>query len=658
MEKDKDMSKDDRVTPDTAVNETAVNEPINQPDKKTEQEPEENAPVAAEEHLSEEVQQAPEAESTSAKEGEPVPEEEQESEAGHDQEDERQVDFSSLSKTELLEELKNQYRKGDFLKSDSVFQELKSAYDEIFEKEKEEALQGFIKDGGTVDDFLYRKSEEDREFFNVFGEFKDKKTATLRDLEEQKDSNLVARNRILDQLRELVDGEETTDSIGTIKKIQADWKSIGPVPGNQNRNIWASYNALMDRFYDNRSIYFELKELDRKKNLESKLELCEKAEALDAVEDLKEAIKLLNDFHEEFKHIGPVPREEQENVWQRFKAASDAVYAKRKDYYDSQKEVFKQNLELKEGLIEKLEAFRDFKGERIREWNAKTKEILDIQKQWEAIGQVPREKGKSVNRAFWGLFKRFFHNKSLFFKQLDELRAANKVKAEDLISKAEAEADSTDWQSSANILINLQQEWKKIGPIPEKVRDDLYRRFKTACDTFFENRRQANKETTKEFDDNLKLKEEICENILAETGSEDGVSVERLEAHIDEFNKIGFVPRRNIKDIAAKFKASVEAYVEKLGMEGTELEDFLFRLNLNKIQSDPDGTRVLNKKEHGIRKQISDLENNITLWKNNLEFFASSKTADKLKDQFEDKIEKAEGEVEKLKKKLSIIREF
>ena len=468
---------------------------------------------------------------------------------------------------------------------------------------------------------------------------------------------MVARNQILDQLRELVDGEETTDSITTIKKIQADWKSIGPVPGNQNKNIWASYNALMDRFYDNRSIYFELKELDRKKNLESKLELCEKAEALSEVEDLKEAIKLLNDFHEEFKHTGPVPREEQENVWQRFKAASDAVYARRKDYYDGQKEVFKQNLDLKEGLIKKLEAFQDFKGERIRDWNMKTKEILDIQKQWEAIGQVPREKGKNVNRAFWGLFKRFFHNKSLFFKQLDDLRAANKIKAEDLISKAEAESNSTDWQSSANILINLQQEWKKIGPIPEKVRDDLYRRFKSACDTFFENRRQVNKEATKEFDDNLKLKEEICGNILAEKNA-DEVSVEKLEAHIDEYNKIGCVPRRSIKEIAAKFKGAVESYVEKLGMEGADLEDFLFRLNLNKIQSDPDGTRVLNKKEHGIRKQISDLENNITLWKNNLEFFASSKTADKLKDQFEDKIEKAEQEVEKLKKKLSIIREF
>ena len=671
MEKDKDMSKDDKVTPETAVNETAVNEPITQTENPTEQVPKDGEHGGETDHTSEEgkqvpegapsseaVKQVPETDGSSVEE-EHMPETEEEvgGDEGQDHDSAAHQDFSSFSKKELLEELKSQYKKGDFLKSDSVVQELKSAYDEIFEKEKEEALQGFIKDGGAVDDFLYRKSEEDKEFFSVFGEFKDKKTATLRGLEEQKDNNLVARNQILDQLRELVDGEETTDSISTIKKIQADWKSIGAVPGNHNRNIWASYNALMDRFYDNRSIYFELKELDRKKNLESKLELCEKAEALSEVDDLKGAIKLLNDFHEEFKHIGPVPREEQENVWQRFKAASDAVYARRKDYYDSQKEVFKQNLDLKEGLIKKLEAFQDFKGERIRDWNMKTKEILDIQKQWEAIGQVPREKGKSINRAFWGLFKRFFYDKSLFFKQLDDLRATNKVKAEELIAKAEAESTSTDWQSSANILINLQQEWKKIGPIPEKVRDDLYRRFKSACDAFFENRRQANKEATKEFDDNLKLKEEICGNILAETNA-DEVSIEKLETHIDEYNKVGFVPRRSIKEIAAKFKGAVEAYVEKLGMEGSDLENFLFRLNLNKIQSDPDGTRVLNKKEHGIRKQISDLENNITLWKNNLEFFASSKTADKLKDQFEGKIEKAEQEVEKLKKKLSIIREF
>ncbi len=183
--------------------------------------------------------------------------------------------------------------------------------------------------------------------------------------------------------------------------------------------------------------------------------------------------------------------------------------------------------------------------------------------------------------------------------------------------------ESTDWQNSANILIRLQQEWKKVGPTPEKVRDDLYKRFKKACDTFFESRRQANKEASREFDENLAQKVAICEKITTETKGKE-LSIEKLEGLIEEYNKIGFVPRRSIKEIASKFNHAVEAYVDKLGVEGVDLDDFLFRLNLNKIQADPNGTRVLNKKEHGIRKQISDLENNITLWKNNLEFFASS----------------------------------
>src|SRR5690606_22168765 len=154
--------------------------------------------------------------------------------------------------------------------------------------------------------------------------------------------------------------------------------SIGPVPPSQNRSLWASFNALMDRFYDNRSIYFELKELDRKKNLESKLELVEKAEALKEVKDLKNAIKALNDLHEEFKHIGPVPRDDQEALWQKFKGASDAVYDRRKDFYEGQKEVYQANQDQKEVLIEALKPFADFKADRIRDWNSKTKEVLEI----------------------------------------------------------------------------------------------------------------------------------------------------------------------------------------------------------------------------------------------------------------------------------------
>lgn len=611
MENDKDMSKEDKVTQELAEKEVVAGQLEHNTDP-TEEEQEQEVPS---------------------------------------------VDFSTFSKNRLLEELKDQVKTGDFLKTDSIVTELKSFYDEIFEKEKEEALKSFTAEGGSVDDFQYRRSDEDKEFFKIFSDFKGKRALVLKEVEQSKDKNLFAKTQILDRLRDIVDGEETTDSISTIKKIQEEWKSIGPVPASQNKNVWASFNALMDRFYDNRSIYFELKELDRKKNLEGKLELCAKAEQLQEVEDLQEAIRLLNDLHEEFKYIGPVPREEQEKVWKRFKAASDAVYSRRKDFYEDQKEVFQRNLEIKEGLIKKLEEYKDFKADRIRDWNSKTKEVLDIQKQWEAVGAVPKENGKEINRAFWGLFKSFFHNKNIFFKELDDLRIANKEKAEAIIATAEAQVESTDWQSSSNILIKLQDEWKHLGPTPEKVRNELYHRFKTACDTFFENRRQANKEATQEYEENLALKTAVCEKITMASKGDD-LSPENLEELIKEYNAIGFVPRKSIKEIGAKFNQAVEAYIDRMGADGVDLDDFLFRLDLNKIQADANGTRVLNKKEHGIRKQIADLENNISLWKNNLEFFASSKTADKLKGQFDEKIEKAEMEVEKLKKRLAIIREF
>ncbi|SMD45032.1 protein of unknown function [Aquiflexum balticum DSM 16537] len=580
---------------------------------------------------------------------------ESDSELEHEIED--HIDYSNFSKKQLLSSLKEILSTGDFLKDDGSINEIKNHFDEIFNQEKEDALNDFVKNGGVADDFEYRPSDEDKAIFIALNELRDRKSDFFREQEKKKEKNLFAKNQILDRLRDLVDGEETTHSINTIKQIQDEWKSIGPVPGSQNRNLWASFNALMDRFYDNRSIYFELKELDRKKNLEHKLEICEKAEALFNVPDLKEAIKSLNDLHEEFKHIGPVPRDEQENLWNKFKTASDAVYSRRKEFYESQKGTLKENLDKKVLLIQKLETFKDFKGSKIKEWNSKTKEVLAIQKEWEAIGAVPRENGKEINKQFWGFFKNFFQNKNHFFKELDEIRLNNKIKAEELIEKAISLQESTDWQQTASQMISLQQEWKKIGPTPEKVRDELYQRFKNACDAFFENRRNSTKQVNKEFDENLKIKEAICKKIL-EGAKAASPTESDLESFIAEFNSVGFVPRKNMKEILAKFNEAVDAYVKKLGIEGTDKEEFLFKLNLNKLQADPNSNRVLNKKEHGIRKQISDLENNITLWKNNLEFFAASKTADKLKDQFDEKIRKAETEVEKLKKRLTIIREF
>lgn len=572
-------------------------------------------------------------------------------------EHEDEIDLSVMSKVELLTLLKSKVKGEKPQRVDKLVHDIKAAFDEFTNKEKEEALEKFKAEGGTEDDFDFRPSEEEKEFNVHYYEFKKQLNTLRKEAEQQKESNLQAKTDLLDKLRELVDGEETTLSMSAIKSIQEEWKSIGAVPSSQNRSLWASYNALMDRFYDNRSIYFELKELDRKKNLESKLELVEKAEGLKDVKDLKAAIKMLNELHEEFKHIGPVPRDEQESLWQKFKAASDAVYDRRKDFYEGQKEVFKENQEKKEALIASLSDYVEFKASRIRDWNNKTKEILEIQKAWEKIGPVPRESGKEINKSFWAAFKQFFHNKNLFFRELDEVRAANQTKAEELIAKAEELKDNTDWQNTANALVKLQQDWKKLGPTPEKSRDALYRQFKSACDFFFENRRNANKQSNAEFEENLVKKQELCKKIT-EAASKEEVSEEELTALVGEFNEIGFVPRKAMKEIQSTFKEAVDAYLEKLDPQGEGREDFLFRLNLNRIQSDPNAVKTLNKKEHGIRKQITELENNITLWKNNLEFFASSRTADKLKDQFDVKIQKAEEEIQKLKSKLSILREF
>jgi hypothetical protein len=575
-----------------------------------------------------------------------------------EEEEQVAIDLSGLSKLQLFNLLQEKVSQGVAIKLDKVVFEIKAAFDELTYKEREVALQTYLDEGGTADDFAFRGSDIDREFNSLVSNFRNQLNSLRKEAERQKEKNLVAKTELLNKLRELVDGEETTLSMAAVKAIQEAWKAIGPVPVAQSKNLWASFNALMDRFYDNRSIYFELKELDRKKNLEAKLELCEKAEALKDVVDLKEAIRQLNELHEEFKHLGPVPREEQEQIWQRFKAASDVIYDRRKEFFDGQKEVIKKNLVEKEALIVLLTPFGQYKADRIKDWNTKTKEILEIQKAWEKIGAIPKEAGKDINKAFWTLFKQFFHNKNLFFKELDEVRALNQKKAEELIAQAEELKDNTNWQATANQLVKLQQEWKKLGPTPEKNRDALYKRFKEACDAFFENRRNSSKESSSEFDANLAKKQAIIAQIIELTKKGEGLDEAQLSALVSEFNATGFVPRKNIKEIQVKFKEAVDAYLEKLGAKGGDKEDFLFRLNLNRIQGDPNSVKTLNKKEHGIRKQITELENSITLWRNNLEFFAASKTADKLRDQFEIKIQKAEEEIEKLKKKLSILKEF
>jgi hypothetical protein len=583
---------------------------------------------------------------------------EAETDSEEDQEDEDEQeelpDYSSYSKEQLVEAIKEISKSDDFKKVDRIMNELKPVYDEIYEAEKKEALDKFVADGGEEADFAMKHDELNDRFDANYQLYKDRRRKHYKELEHKKDENLKTKIELLDKLRDLVDAEETITGLNVIKEIQKEWKAIGPVPGNQSKTLWANYNALLDRYYDQRSILFELKELDRKKNLEAKIELCVKAEELSQSEDVPYAIKHLNDLHDEYKHIGPVPKEEQEPLWQRFKAASDAIYDKRKEFVKNLKESQTDNLEKKEQIIASLEPFLEFDSDKIKEWNSKTKEILAIQKSWEATGQVPKENAKEINKNFWKNFKQFFANKHEFFKRLDGMRETNLKKKQEFVAKALELSESTEWNKTADQLKGLQRQWKEVGPVPEKFRESIYKEFKAACDKFFENKRAGSKDAQKEFADNLKAKQDIISQI---NGLEPG-DLEQLEAYEQAYGKIGFVPRESIQKVKEDFSRAVQDFIDRSEdvLNDEQREKVKLMAQITKIMSGPNSDRKLNQKENSLRKKIGDLQNDIVTWKNNMEFFASSKTADKLKKEFEEKIEEAEKEIALLKKQLRIVR--
>lgn len=580
---------------------------------------------------------------------------EKEEDDDHEDED-QQVDYSNYSKKQLVEVLAALTKEDNINKIERVLKEVKPHYDELRNAEREKALEKFIAEGGDEADFAYKPDELDIKFDADYGLLKERRSKHFASIEKQKDDNLAAKNQLLEQLRKLVDDEETTASLDELKKIQSDWKKIGQVPAGQVKTLWANYNALLDRFYDNRSIYFELKELDRKKNLEAKLELCERAEKLQEETNLKNAIKELNELHEEFRHIGPVPQEDQEALWQRFKAASDALYDRRREFIDKLKQELHENMLAKKALGDEVQTFLTFDSDRINEWNEKTKEILELQKKWEAIGGLPKDKAKAINKHFWGGFKGFFANKNAFFKKLEGQREENLKKKEALVQQAEELKDSQDWDKTAEALKKLQAEWRTIGPVPEKFRNSIFAQFKKACDHFFEQKRAKNKEANKEFEENLAKKKAICEAIekLAEEKSSD---VDKLEVLFDEYQGIGFVPRSAIKSIQNRFNDAVNKFLEGAEELGEEQKhNIKLTIKFSKLKNSPNANRKLHQKEGEIRKHISNLENDIVLWKNNLEFFANSKTADKLKEDFDIKIKKAKEELEELREQLHVIR--
>lgn len=582
-------------------------------------------------------------------------------EAGSDETDhldahEEHPDYTTFTKKDFVELLKTLSGENDFKKVDFILREVKPIYDELRDKEKGEALKVFVEGGGNADDFEYRGSDLDNAFDANYRLIRDRRNQFNKNQEEQKNDNLRRKNELLEQLRLLVDSEDSDQSFNTFKEIQKKWKDIGQVPNAQVKPLWASYTALVDRFYDHRSIYFELKELDRKKNLEAKVELCVRAENLLKVEKLKDAVRELNELHNEFKHIGPVPKEEKDAVWQRFKAASDAIYAKRDAFLDQLNKEQVKNLDEKLRIAEEVAAFANFETDRIKEWNQKTQEILAIQKKWEGIGAVTRSKAKEVNKKFWSAFKAFFSKKNVFFRKLDEEREKNLQAKREIIRQAHELKESHDWDKTANALKELQKNWKDIGPVPEKIREKVFQEFKEACDFFFGQRRSQFEKVENEQEVNLQQKDALCQELETLTAARTGTP-EQLQSIVERFNAIGFVPKKAINDSRNRFKTAVDQFIAQLdGVSHDEKEKLQLEVQLGNLRNDPQGERKLYQREQTIRKRISKIENDIATLKNNMEFFGRSKNADAYKAEFTQQIDAANEQLKALKGQLKLLK--
>lgn len=545
-----------------------------------------------------------------------------------------------------------------FKKIEEAMKEAKNAFETLKAAERSAALEKFKSENeGAEEGFDFKGDALDQKIEAVLGTIRQARQAFFQQLEKQKDKIITEKTRLLDELRKLVDADDNSDpahvnaSFKAFKKIQEEWKSLGNIQGPQNQSFWQSYHALVDRFYSNRSIFFELLELDRKKNLQAKEIIAGKLEALAAKVNgggLQKLLKEAEELFEEYKHIGPAHKEANEALWQRVKAALDILFAEKRQIADAQKAVFEENLKLKKELVDMMKHYTNFTSTSISEWNNTSKAVLALQDSWGKLkGGVGREAGKEVSHEFWTALKLFFKRKSEFFSKIDAERKANLAAKQALVDQVTALVEAGDDSAeNTNLVIEWQKKWKEIGHVPEKQKDQIYHKFKAACDAFFNMKREKSKGAKDaEFEGNLTAKKAILADL--EAMLKDPSLLASLGEKKAAWDAIGFVPKKDVKQIQESFRNTWNALIdlartqpkEQLAAWGFELKG----LPTESVREERKPISADNK------KKIQALENEIATLTNNLEFFAKSKNADKLIAEVEKKIEKAEKELGKLK---------
>lgn len=565
--------------------------------------------------------------------------------------------YNTLSREALIDELNALLQSGDINSIKNKVALIKFAFYKITNEEKQLHYHQFIEEGGKKEDYNPAEDELELKFKATFQIYKEKKIKYNEELEREKLENLTKKQQIIDELKLLINSEETLKkTYDDFKILQEKWKEIGPVPRSENNVMWQNYHFLVEKFFDKVKINKELKDLDLRKNLENKILLCEKAEELILEPSIQVSFKKIQQYHEEWKEIGPVPQDKKDEIWERFKNATDKINQRRQEYYETMHAQYENNLLAKTALCEKAEQILSREYKSLKEWQDATNEMNELLKIWKTIGQV----SKKYNNEIWSRFKTyldtFFANKSEHLTKLKDEQLHNYNLKLDLCVQAEAIKERKDWKNATQELLDIQKQWKEIGPVPRKYQDKIWLRFRAACDEFFNNKSSYFANINENETNNLKLKEELIEKIKNFQFTEDrNENMQQLKDIQRQWSEIGHVPLNEKERIQSEFRKHINACFDKLRTTSSEMAALNYKNRVEALKSGTNGTKQLMKEKSFISGKISKLKEDINLWENNIGFLAHSKQADLLKSEFEKKIENAKQEVAFLEAKLKML---
>ena len=557
------------------------------------------------------------------------------------------------SKKEVIERLKEIAHSDDDPQKDEV-EYLKTTFYKLHFAEREADMKAYIEAGGDPDTYKVTPDEDENTFKAEMSVIKEKRAKLFLEQEKEKQENLKKKLDIIEKIKAMATSpEEANKSYQDFKKLQQEWKEIKLVPAEKANELWRNYQLYVEQYYDLLKLNNEAREYDFKKNLEIKTHLCEAAEKLAEEPDVVSAFHQLQKLHQEFRSIGPVAKDLRESIWARFKAASTAVNRRHQQHFEILKEKEQNNLDQKTVICEIAESMDYDSLKTFADWDNKTQEILALQAKWKTIGYAPQKMNVKIFERFRAACDEFFKRKAVFFKQIKENMAENLEKKKALCEKAEALKDSTDWKQTAEILTQLQKEWKTIGPVAKKHSDAVWKRFIGACDYFFAQKNKATSSQRSIEAENMAKKEEIIKQLIAldASGVTDNNTTEQTRALIKEWNSIGHVPFKEKDRLYNEFHKWVDKLFDKLNLSATERKLSDFKSGLSK------GDSLYRDREKLVRT-YENLKSDIQTYENNLGFLSSaSKKGNTLVAEVTRKIERLKGDMELVLKKIAAIDE-